>query len=251
MRRYVFLRSPLWIAGIVIALVSVLAFVNLGLWQLRRLDDRRATNAAIEERSALDPARLGVAIATHGTDPDALVHRRVLVSGEYDRAGEVMVIGTTLNGRSGHDVITPLAFDGGIVAVNRGWVPIDTEGPPAAGAEPPVGTVEVAGVLLDSETTGSLGTPGPDGEYDQIGRIDLAALSSQWGESLLPMYLLLEKQAPAGVLLPDPRPPPEASEGSHLAYAMQWCIFAVIAAVGFPILVMQNAKRRGSAPAEG
>lgn len=242
MSRYAFLRSPLWIAGIVIALVTVLAFVNLGLWQLRRLDERSATNAAIEERSAVDPARLGVVIATHGTDPEALVHRRVLVSGEYDREGEVMVVGTTLNGRSGHDVITPLAFDGGVVAVNRGWVPIDTEGPPAAGAEPPVGTVEVAGVLLDTETTGSLGTTGPDGEYDQIGRIDLAVLSGQWGESLLPMYLLLEKQAPAGGDLPHPRAAPEPSQGPHLAYAIQWFIFAAIVAIGFPVLAYRAGR---------
>lgn len=157
------------------------------------------------------------------------------------------MIGTTLNGRSGHDVVTPLVFEGGTVAVNRGWVPIDTDGPPAVGAEPPKDTIEVAGVLLESQATGSLGTPRPDGNYDQVGRIDLDALSGQWGDDLVPMYLLLEKEAPRGGELPLQRPAPEPSEGSHFAYAMQWFIFAAIALIGFPILMVQNAKRRTSA----
>jgi cytochrome oxidase assembly protein ShyY1 len=159
-----------------------------------------------------------------------------------------MVVGTTLNGRSGHDVVTPLTTEGGTVAVNRGWVPIDTAGPPAVGAAPPTGLVEVIGVLLESQTAGSLGTPGPDGRFDLVGRIDLAELSGQWGDGLLPLYLLLEDQAPAGSELPLPRPAPGPSEGSHLAYAVQWFVFAAIALVGFPLLAMKSAKQR--APVE-
>ncbi len=242
--RYSFVLSPLWIAGIAIVLVTVIAFVNLGFWQLRRLDERRQINATIEARSSDDPVRLGVALATYGDNTEDLIHRRVLVSGLYDPSTEVMVIGTTLNGRSGHDVITPLAIDGGTIAVNRGWVPIDTEGPPVTGAAPPAGPVEVAGVLLESQTSGSLGTPRSDGSYEQMGRIDLNALSGQWSPNLLPVYLLVEKQAPAGSELPVPRPAPEPNEGSHLAYAMQWFIFAVIAVIGFAGLIASNARRR-------
>lgn len=243
MHRYAFLKSPLWIAGIIIALVTVVLFVNLGLWQLRRLDERQEINTAIAARSSTEPIPLETALAGYGSDPDLLVYTRVLVAGEYEPSEEVMVIGTTLNGRSGHDVLTPFIGGGATIAVNRGWVPIDTEGPPAAGAAPPGGRVEVVGVLLGSQTQGSVGTPGPDGAYGEVGRIDLEALSGQWGDELLPVYVLLEAQVPAGSELPLPRPPPEPSEGSHLAYAIQWFIFAVIVAVGFPVLVMQNAKR--------
>jgi surfeit locus 1 family protein len=248
-KSFVFLKSPLWIAGIAIALATIVAFVNLGLWQLRRLDERRGINATITARSSADPMPLGVALTTHGTDPEALVYRRVMVEGAYDAAAEVMVVGTTLNGRSGHDVVTPLTRDGATIAVNRGWVPIDTEGPPAVGAAPPNGPVQVIGVLQASQTRGSLGTPGADGTYDQVGRIDLEALSGQWGSDLLPVYLLLEEQTPPGGELPVTRPASQPSEGSHLVYAFQWFIFAIIAAVGFAALVMQNAKRSGSVQA--
>jgi len=244
-KSFVFLRSPLWIAGIAIALVTAVVFVNLGLWQLRRLDERRGVNATITARSNADPMPLGAALTTHGTDPEALIYRRVLVEGVYDASAEVMVVGTTLNGRSGHDVVTPFTRDGATIAVNRGWVPIDTDGPPAAGAAPPNGPVQVAGVLQASQTRGSLGTPGADGAYDQVGRIDLEALSGQWGSDLLPVYVLLEEQTPPGGELPVTRPAPLPSEGSHLVYAFQWFIFAIIAVVGFSALVMQNAKGNG------
>lgn len=243
MSRYGFLTSPLWMAGIAIALLTVIAFVNLGLWQLRRLDERQAINVAIAARSNAEPVLLGTALATYGTDPESLVYTKVKVVGEYQPSDEVMVIGTTLNGRSGHDVLTPLSTDGASVAVNRGWVPIDTEGPPAVGADPPIGRVELVGVLLESQKQGSIGTPGPDGTYRQVGRIDLDTLSGQWGSDLLPLYLLLDQQAPAGGELPLPRAAPEPSEGSHLSYAVQWFIFALIALVGFPLLALQNARR--------
>ena len=241
MQRYAFLRSPIWIAGIAIALITVIAFVNLGLWQLRRLDERRGINATIERRATAEPVPLGIVLATHGTDSDALVYRRVSVAGTYDQADEVLIIGTTLN-QSGNDVLTPLRIEGVTIAVNRGWVPIDAGGPPVAGAAPPVGAVEVTGVLLKGQRFGSLGTPEEDGRFDLMGRIDLDALTPQWGNDLLPVYLLLESQDPAGGELPMPRPPPEAGEGPHLAYAAQWFMFAVIAAIGFPVLIYRTGR---------
>ena len=36
--RYSFLRSPVWVIGILLVVVTVVVFVNLGMWQLRRLD---------------------------------------------------------------------------------------------------------------------------------------------------------------------------------------------------------------------
>lgn len=241
MTRYRFLRSPLWITGVLIALVAVVVFINLGLWQVRRLDERRAINAAIVERSGQEPAELATVLATVGRDPDALAYRRVALSGTYDTASEVLRIGTTLGGRSGNDVVTPLAGDGFAIAVDRGWVPIDTAGPPVPDAAPPSDRVSVVGVLLAGETAGSLGTPAEDGRYTTVGRIDLAALGPQWGGDVLPVYLLLESQDPPEGDLPAPRPPPQPDEGPHLSYAIQWFLFAAVVLVGFPVLVYRTA----------
>ncbi|MCH8129606.1 MAG: SURF1 family protein [Acidobacteria bacterium] len=240
MSRYAFLKSPLWIAGVAIALATIVAFVNLGFWQLRRLEERRTINATIEARSTADPVQLVEAIATFGADPEALAYRRVLVEGVYDQLEEVLVVATTLNGRPGHDVLTPLRSDSVNIAVDRGWVPIDTEGPPVVDAAPAPGSVEVVGMLLEGQTHRSLGTPGTGGSYEQIGRIDLGVLAGQWGSDLLPVYLLVESEDPPSGDLPLQRPPPEPSEGRHLGYAIQWFTFAVIVAIGFPALVIRG-----------
>ena len=242
MSRYALLKSPIWIAGIVIALVTIVAFVNLGFWQLRRLEERRTISATIEARSTADPLELVEAMATFGADPEALAYRRVLVEGVYDQLEEVLVVATTLNGRSGHDVLTRLRSDSVNIAVDRGWVPIDTEGPPVVEAAPAPGSVEVVGMLLEGQIHRSLGTPGADGSYEQIGRIDLGVLAGQWGSDLLPVYLLVESEDPPSGDLPLRRPPPEPSEGPHLVYAIQWFIFAGIVAIGFPALVIRSSR---------
>jgi hypothetical protein len=49
------LKQPRWIAAIIIGLLISVTFVRLGLWQLDRLDERRAENATIEGRMVEPP----------------------------------------------------------------------------------------------------------------------------------------------------------------------------------------------------
>src|ERR671913_318845 len=46
------LLRPRWLVGTIIAVLLVVLFVSLGFWQLRRLDEKRERNAAIEDRSS-------------------------------------------------------------------------------------------------------------------------------------------------------------------------------------------------------
>jgi len=242
--RYSFLKSGVWIVGILIVVITVVAFVNLGMWQLRRLDERRAVNATIESRMAEDPVDLELLLATAGTDPEALEYRRVTTTGTYNGEKEILLQARTLNGVSGHNVVTPLAAQGGSLAVNRGWVPIDSEGPPVPDALPPAGIVTIAGILRVSEARGPTGVVEDDGSYRKIGRLDLELLAPQWGPALIPVYLQLESQDPPQGEFPSPLPPPEIGEGAHLSYAIQWFVFAAVAAIGFPLLVVSTARRR-------
>lgn len=244
--RYSFLRSGVWIAGGVIVAITVVTFVNLGMWQLRRLDERKALNATVESRMVQDPIDLALLLSTTERDPANLDYRRVTVSGTYDVEDEILLQARTLNGVSGHNVVTPLIYGEDAVAVNRGWVPIDSSGPPVPEARPPTGEVTVGGILRVSEDRGPTGVVNPDGSYEKIGRLDLGLLEPQWGPSLLPMYLQLERQEPPQGEYPLPLPPPEIGEGAHLSYAIQWFVFAAVAAIGFPLLVVSTANRRRS-----
>jgi surfeit locus 1 family protein len=40
-------------------------------------------------------------------------------------------------------------------------------------------------------------------------------------------------------------PPPELGEGPHLAYAVQWFLFAGVVAVGYPLLLRRRARQAG------
>lgn len=245
---YSFLKSTVWIAGILIVVVTIATFINLGMWQLRRLDERRTLNATIEYRMAQDPVDLSQLLITSGNDPEALEYRRVTATGTYNTDHEVLLQARTLNGVSGHNVVTPLLAGDINVAVNRGWVPIDSGGPPVPEALPPTGTVTVDGILRASETRGPTGVVADDGSYQKIGRLDLDLLTPQWGAALLPVYLQLGTQVPSQAQYPSPLPPPEVGEGAHLSYAIQWFVFAAVVAIGFPILVVSTARRQQARP---
>ena len=241
--RYAFLRSGVWIVGLLIAFLTVILFASLGMWQLQRLDERQALNATVEARMAAEPIEFGVLLAENGVDPEVLEYRRVTVAGIYGVEDEIILQARTLNSRSGHNVVTPLTWEGGVVAVNRGWVPIDSEGPPVPTARPPDGEVVVTGILLTSEERGPTGVENPDGSYDNIGRLDLALLEPQWGPGLAGVYVQLEAQDPPQGAFPIPLPSPEIGEGPHLSYAIQWFVFALIIMIGFPSLVVSTARR--------
>jgi cytochrome oxidase assembly protein ShyY1 len=252
-REFSFLRTPRWIAGILIALVAVVLFVNLGLWQLRRLDERSALNTTISNRMTATPEDLHDVLAQFGSDPETLEYRRVAVSGTYQLTDEAILQSRSQGGRSGHNALTPLVTTTGeVLVVDRGWVPIDVQGPPIVGAEPAAVDVTLTGILRRSETYGPLGDVPESGPLTRIGRIDLPALASGWGSEVLPVYLALETQDPAQQGdLPAPLLLPEPGEGPHFSYAVQWFLFATVVAIGFPILVFRTASRRDAPSSSG
>src|SRR3954469_18522519 len=104
------LLRPRWFVGTLIAILLIVLFVNLGFWQLRRLDEKRGRNAAIRERGArqVEPVDDLVDPRTGFDDVGGLVYRRASARGRYDRAGEVKIRSRSLDGEPGEWVVTPL-----------------------------------------------------------------------------------------------------------------------------------------------
>lgn len=240
-----FLRSPVWLAGHLLLVVTVVAFVSFGLWQLRRLDEVRAARQLAEQRLTTEPVALADAVARASGDPGELVYRRVEVTGRYETDAQVATQPRSRDGRPGNLVLTPLLpSEEGLdpVLVERGFVPFDREGVPTEAAAPPEGQVTVEGVLLPAEGEGE------DRVTNDAGLVTLinpTALADDLAVELLPLPLRLLEQQPAQ---PGPLPvagqPPELDEGNHLSYAVQWFAFAAIALVGYPILVVRRARER-------
>jgi cytochrome oxidase assembly protein ShyY1 len=249
-----FWLEPKWVAGHVLAVVLVVLFVNLGLWQLQRLDEKRERNAAIAAQSSAPAQPLDDVVGPEAapSEVDQLVYRRASARGTWDADASVLVRSRSLGGRPGFHVLTPLVTgDGAALIVNRGFAPLTADPEEAlAATRPRPGTVEVNGVLLAGQQREGIGPTDPaEGVLTQIARVDLARLQQQYGAPLYPMYLQLTEQAPAPAGdLPVVLPEPEQDEGNHLSYAVQWFAFAAIGAGGWPVLLRHTARERGSPP---
>lgn len=242
-KTYRFAARPKWIAGHILVVVTVIGFINLGFWQLQRHDERSGVNAIMTERMDGPAVALDDLVATFGEDPDELEFRRVRVSGTYLMDEEVLWQARTFKGRSGHDVLTPLAVDGRAVIVDRGWVSIDALGPPVVGAEPASVEAVVTGIVRIGGVRQGLGpVDAATGQLERISRVDIGRLQQQIEVDLYPFYILLESQSPGqGEGFPLPQEPPVPDAGPHLSYAFQWFAFAAIAAIGYPVLLVRTA----------
>ncbi len=238
---YRFLLHPKWVAFHLLVVVGIVAMINFGFWQLRRLDERQAFNARIEERYDAPPLPIDE-LVTPGVDPDEVVWRPVTTGGEYLVDEGILVVNRSQNGRAGVNTVVPLLLDDGrVLLVNRGFVPQAFEIPPVPGTE-----VEVTGRLRPSQERrlGQLSDP-TDGALEEVQRLQLDRLEAQFDEPLVPMYIDLIESAPAepeGV--PQPVIAPDLSEGNHLSYAAQWFIFSLALAVGWVLAVRRSISNR-------
>jgi surfeit locus 1 family protein len=237
---YGFTRKPRWILMHALVLVVVSLFAVAGFWQLSRLADRRASNQRIEDALAQDPVDLDQMVAVGGDRP-----RRARATGRYDARRELLVPGRSFEGTGGSHVLTPLVLPSGVaVLVDRGWVPADINEVPVQPAAPPSGRVRVRGVLMPPEPKRPLSPDNPStGTLKTLRRIDPVRLREQLPYDVITMYLLLEEQRPAPDELPRYAPLPERTEGSHLAYAVQWFAFIVIALVVYGAILRREARK--------
>jgi len=241
---YRFLLTPRWLAFHVLVVFGIVLMVNLGFWQLRRLDERQAFNAAVESRIDLPPAPLDEVLAP-GVDPDSVEWRSVTASGTYLPAEQFVVVNRSQGGMAGEMVVTPLELaDGRLLLVTRGFVPLGEEAAPA-----PTGTVDVTGRLRPSQQrqTGQL-SDSSSGELTEAQRVDIPRLAPQLPGETVPMYVELTESQPAGTGgYPQPVTPPELADGPHLSYALQWFIFSAAVVVGWVLAVRKSVTSRRDA----
>lgn len=234
------LFTPRWILIHLLVGALIVTMVNLGLWQLRRLDDKRAFNAAVSARTA-EPVAPLEGILPAGTGRDALAGlewRRVAVTGTYDPSEAVTIINRSQNGSAGVDSLVPLrAPDGRVVLVSRGFIPLALAVPP-----PPTGEVRVVGYLRLTQTRGALGAiDSSDLGATEFQRFDVQRLARQIDGDVAPMWLQLVEESPStNAQWPASVPLPELDEGPHLSYAFQWFFFSLVAAVAWVVV----ARRR-------
>jgi len=200
------------IALLLVALFVAAGCARLGIWQLDRLRQRKARNAALAERLArpMIEARAGI-------PADSARQRRVTARGKYEFAAERIWPGRSYEGTPGVALITPMRLaDGSAVLVDRGWVPspdafhVDHD----TYREP------------DSAAVWGIARTLPRGRAD----VD--------STGYLPFVIeVVEPESPG---LPRRWPVPTFGNGPHLSYAIQWFSFAIIALVGTAVLIRKG-----------
>jgi surfeit locus 1 family protein len=224
----------------VVALACAVLFVRLGIWQVHRLEQRRARNAVIAARRALPPIRLGAAAG--GLVPDSVYDHRVVARGTYDYSAERLWTGRTYEGTPGVAVLTPLRLaDGGegregapmAVYVDRGWVP-SPDG---------IHIDQTAVREGDTATVEGLAMAAPRARRD----LDIARLQDSVSYPLLPFII---QQTPSVRPSDGPSvrrlfrwPTPVLDDGPHLSYAIQWFSFALITLIGTAVLLRKQAHK--------
>ena len=237
---YWFLLRPKWIGFTLGIVLLIVLMINLGFWQLRRLDQRREFNAAVEARYDAAPQPLD-SVLTPGTDPEDVQWLPVTAVGTYRPEGTVHIVNRSQNGFAGDNIVVPLDLgDGRVLLVNRGFLPMGEDTPP-----PPTGTVEVTGRLRPSQERhfAQLSDPA-EGTLTEAQRLDIPRLEQQIDGEVVDMYIDAFQSNPADSPALEPVVKPELGEGPHLSYAVQWFIFTVCAAVGWVLAIRHSAAQR-------
>ena len=239
------LLRPAWILSHLLVASLLVATMNLGFWQLRRLEARRAYNAVVDARAGLPVVPLAEALGSlkDGATPHDLRYVRVQVPGTWEPGAEVHLANRSRDGVAGVHVVALLRIDeihpGLGVAVDRGFVPrpLYLVGDRSAWAPTP-GELVMVGTL-------DVGRVGERGHADEVDRIDLDALAERWGVPLAPMWI--RESASSGVdgsiVWPAPVSGADLGDGSHLSYAVQWFVFTLIGLGGYPLVLVRLARR--------
>jgi surfeit locus 1 family protein len=243
------LLSLRWIITHILFAIVLIVLVNLGFWQLRRLEQRRDLNAAIKAGLNAPVTQLtGQAI-----DPEALHLHRVTVTGTFDNEENIAIMNRPFEGRAGMRLVTPLQIAGSdqAVLIDRGWLPLDETEQAQRRQYDQNGVVTVEGIAYQSQPQSERWgvpqdpIPGPgENRRDQWFRVDIGRIEQQLPYPLLPIFITQSADENSDVDTPPLREGPiELDEGNHLSYALQWFSFAAIAVIVYGILLWQDVRK--------
>lgn len=243
-----------WLPATVIVVLGVALCVRLGIWQLERLETRRAFNTRVQAQ--LDRPPLTLTNATANADVYDQEYRMVIVTGTYDHSQEIAIINQASGNEWGVHLVTPLVIEGSnqAVMVDRGWIPaVDYQNGAWSRYQEP-GMVTVEGVFRRPQIKADWGgrTDPPLSAEEDFRKswnfVNLGELSKQVAHPLLNAYI---QQAPDPAWTGLPRrsqPKIELTEGPHMGYALQWFTFAALLGIGYPFFVSRQERRKAVLP---
>lgn len=216
--------KPAWLALLALLVVVVVAFYQLGMWQIGI-----SSNTASRELALTQAARptepLGQVTAPHQAFPPDGAGLMVHAEGEYQPERQFLVPDRILDGQEGYWVVTPLLTEASgspaVLPVMRGFV---TD--PGLADVPAAAPVSIEGTMAPSESPLEASPPA-----GQRASIDTADLANDWDEPIYNAFVFLVEEAPALTSTEVQRvPPPVFGESGivwrNFGYGLQWFVFA-------------------------
>jgi len=225
-----------------LTIVLIAVLISLGLWQLRRADEKRALFDAF---TAGTDATLPIDLRT----PAVKRYQHIEAGGHYDGSRQILIDNMMDGSRAGYFVITPYALTGGgWVLVNRGWVPLGASRA-ARPAIPVTGDARRLRGRADHMPSAGIkmGTPLPLAPpYPAVATFpthaEIARLLQVSSWTPATDLVLLDPGEPDGYVRHWSAPgfPPMR----HIAYAVQWFALALTLLI---IYLVTNLRRVGAA----
>jgi surfeit locus 1 family protein len=231
-------RPPLW--AWLLAAWAMFLFGSLGVWQVHRGEFKAQWRAQLTQPKP--PVRLSAA----STAPAEPAVEHVVATGHYQSARTLLQDGQSHDGQPGYHVWTPLLLAaGGVVMVDRGWIPLGNHGVSLAEVAAPAGRAQVQGFWRSlpkpGMRVGGDKTCEAAREFPALVLYPTAQdLKCLLGQPVMDGLLLLDPAAPGGFVRAWATSglPPER----HYAYAAQWFALAATAAILFVVLNLKRSR---------
>ena len=232
-----------WLLTTLLVFLGTALCIRLGIWQLDRLDQRRAFNAQVTSMRAMPP----LDINSEGTDSiETMEWRAVTISGEYDFENQVAIRNQYYRDQYGYHLLTPLLYNGTAVLVDRGWIPADGNSAPSDWRkydEP--GVMTVTGQIRLGQSKPAFGgvadaLPADGSPLWLWNNGDVEKIALQMPYSILKVYIQPDMNEDDDMPPIPYQPEVELTEGPHFGYALQWFTFATILFVGYPFFLRKQ-----------
>ncbi|MBL8098673.1 MAG: SURF1 family protein [Anaerolineales bacterium] len=231
--------SKKWLLTTILVFIGAAVCIRLGIWQLGRLEQRRAFNSQVESMRAEEILNLNNEIPDN---IESMEWRKVIVTGEYDFENQVALRNQVYDNQYGYHLITPLLFDRRAVLVNRGWIPADSDWR----IYDEVGEVTVQGLIRLGQSKPAIGgvadaLPIDGTKLEVWNNLDVEKMSAQISYPILNIFIqpnVDENDTTPPIAY---QPTITLTEGPHFEYAMQWFAFAIILFFGYPFYLRKQS----------
>jgi surfeit locus 1 family protein len=236
---------------VLFAVAAFAIFIGLGTWQLQRKTWKETLIATLDRRLGAPPVDLPSARQWGALDPAQDEFRRVKFTASLVPGAEALVYASGSALRSdvsgpGYWVLAPARLSsGGLVVINRGFVPEALRDPATRPGADRAGTLELVGAMRWPEARGIF-SPKDDPARNLwfVRDPDAIASAEGWGD-VAPFLVELEGPQPPGGY-PKPGALKVNLRNEHLQYAITWYGLALVVVVMFVVWVRSRPESAGS-----